>query len=569
MPTQRRRTRDLIIIAGFVVLLAILFWPSGGDDPETDAAPEDDFSSMTPTPDTTSTPEPEPEQATTCEPGDSARLLNRWVGALNAGDTELLASMFPERGASVPTAASFPGMDQSILHSFTVHESGAMSDPVEVLDYLAERRQSQNEHWRIDDVDIQRLERSADGDVAELDRATVTFARNADDLPDHAIHGAIVLNCLSQQVLLVELYSDKPELALPIPVDVFLAAVGPYGTGEMRDLRMIVSTDLREDTGSLSQWDIRRIEANSMTGSYVERVTVQTLNGNQILEYIYDGSRWYLTHRGWREMGDLTGWNVLPLEIMLTRREPSVTADILRDHRDEIPEEGSITLSSEFEVREELERALAATVPLSEPVEGVIEVEVEDGNLVRTRYRLIDRQLGLNSSAPEIQWLHIHRRDRYESVFFTRPPGFSVDEQQYIPQGDLTEWMTLIERTDHLEGIGERFGVFWDQDSYEVLIIPSRGFSHEHTRGDDWPLTWEREQREVSGYTVIVAGPSDSDLPHAAILDTRRYRYEIRIDPGQLSNPDEWEFDRLHDLIIELLQAEQSEGGLRWIGPGN
>jgi hypothetical protein len=566
MSLPRRRTRDLIAVAVFVILLAILFWPSRGGEEETDAAPDGDAALETPTPEGTATPEA--QRSLACEADGSVRLLNAWVGAVNAGDQERLAGMFPENGAETPRASSYPGMDQSILHSFTVHESGAMSSPDDVLAYLGSRHQEQNERWRIDDVEMQRLDRSRDQDAVELDKATVRFMRTADDLPDHEVHGTIVLNCFSEQILLVDLFTDEPDLALPIPVDDFLAAVGPYGTGEMRDLRMIVSTDLREDTGSLGQWDIRRIEANSMGGNYVERVTVETLNGNQIVEYVYDGSQWYLNQRGWQEMGDLTGWGVLPLEIMLTRREPSVTADILKDHLDEIPTEGSATFSVEFEAREELRRA-AALVPRAEAVDGVIEVEVQDGNLVRTSYRLRDRQLGVHSSVPEIRWLHIHRRDRYEPEQFARSSGFQPDEQQYIPPADLETSMTLTERLEHLDGIGERYQLEWNGDTYQVLISPSRGRSHEGTRGDEWPLTWELQRREAGGHIVVLGGPSDAELPSAAIWDTRQYRYEVTIDPDQLLDPDSWQFADLQAVILALLQGEVSESGWRWIGPGN
>jgi hypothetical protein len=568
MAAKHRRTRDLIIVAVFLVVAVVLFWPGGGDEPDTDAAPNDDFSETSPTPEPSPTPESDSETEQACTPDDSQRLLYRWVGAVNANDTEKLSEMFPETGGPTPSMSTHPGMDQSILHAFRVHESGNMSDPGEVLDYLTMRNQEANQYWRIDDVTIQRLERGQAAEGAELDRAMVQFLRSADDLPDHQLAGTIVLNCFTQQILLVDLSTDHVDLALPIAVDDFLAAVGPYGTGEMRDLRMIVSTDIREDTGSLTQWDIRRIEANSMTGSYVERVNVRTMNDNEILEYVYDGSRWYLSHRGWQEMGDLTGWSVLPLEIMLTRHEPSITASILREHLDEIPSEGSHSLSGTFEVREELQRALAA-IPGTEPVEGIIEVDLEDGNLVRTRYRIVDRQLGLSLNVPEIRWLHIHRRDRYEPSQFARPQGFSPDEQQYIPAPDLDDRMQLIERVDHLDGIGERYELDWNDTTYEVLISPSRGWSHEETRGDDWPLTWERELLEVGGYVVVLGRPSGEGLPAAAIWDTRRFRYELAIDTEQFEGPESWNVDELQQIVIGLLQAEASETGLRWIGPGS
>jgi hypothetical protein len=569
---SQRRTRDLIIVAVFLLIIVLLFWPSRDDEQETDAALNNDFSETTPSPESTPTVEEDSDSSTDigeqCVPGDSERLLYRWVGAVNAGDHDTLAEMLPASGSSTPSSNSYPGMDQRILHSFLVHESGTMSDPDSVLGYLTSRVSEANERWRIDEVDVHRLERGQSADGDELDRANVRFLRSADDLPDHEIHGTVVLNCMTGQVLLVDLITEHAELALPIDVEDFLAAVGPYGTGEMRDLRMIVSTDIREDTGSLRQWDIRRIEANSMSGSYVERVNVQTLNGNEILEYVYDGSRWYLQHRGWREVGDLTGWGVLPLEIMLTRREPSVTADLIRDHLEEIPAEGPHTLAGTFEVRDDLNRALA-TIPLSEPVEGILEVDLEDGNLVRTRYRIVDRQLGVNLDVPEIQWVHIHRRDRYEPPQFTRPQGFTLDEPQYAPPATFQDQFQLIERLDHLDGIGERYEVELNGSTYTLLISPSRGSSHEETRGDDWPLTWERELHEIGGQIVVLGGPPDEALPVAAIWDTRRYRYELTIDPEQLADPDSWQFTDMQDEILELLQAEASDSALRWIGPGS
>jgi hypothetical protein len=528
MTAERRRMRDLIAAGLFIGLIVFLFWPSGNDQPETDAAP--DGVSEVETPSVESTAEPTQAAIALCDVDDAHDVLRAWVDAINSGDRETLEVMLPDSGAPSPSTASYPSMDHNVLHSFTVHESGQMAAPGDVIDYLEERHTEHNESWRVQEVGVQRMSRGHSADGLELDRLSVRFARSADDLPDHEVTGEIIMNCHQQQVLMVVLETDAAELALPIPVEEFLGAVGPYGTGEMRDLRMIVSTDVREDTGSLARWDIRRIEANSMSGQYVESVEVSSINNEQIVQYTYDGSNWYLENRGWREMGSLTGWNTLPLEIMLTRGEPSHTADVLRSHIEEIPDEGTATFSGEFEVREELQRAVAM-VPRSESVDGVIEVEVQDGNLVRTRYRLVDRQLGTHSSVPDIQWVHIKRRDRYDPQVFVRPPGFEQDEQQFQPPPDLAGQLELVERTDHQEGVGERFELEWNGNVHELLVTPSRGPSHENSLGDEWPLTWDREWMLVDDHMVTLAGPDLEQFPEAVLWDTGEYRYELRIAP--------------------------------------
>jgi hypothetical protein len=566
MSAQQRRIRDLVAIAIFVALLLVLFWPAGDDDDSGDAAPDGVAETGTPTPEPTALPANQRELA--CEPADAFRVLNAWVGAFNTGDSETLAEMLPEEGAETPVASSYPGMDQAILHSFTIHESGTMSAPEDVLDYLVSRQSEHNERWRVDDVHVQRLERAAESGATELDRATVAFQRTADDIPEHVVSGDIVLNCDLMQVLMVDLFSDDAELALPIPFDEFLSAVGPYGTGEMRDLRMMVSTDLREDFGALSQWDIRRIEANSMSGSYVETVRVMTPGGNELLHYVYDGAQWFLRYRNWQEVGDLTGWAVLPLEIMMTRLEPSITADLLREHLEEIPVEGTTTLTGEFEVREELRRAAEATTPLFETVDGVIEVEIQDGNLIRTNYRLLDRQTGTHFSAPEIEWLHIHRRDRYDTSLFSRPAGFSPDAQQFQPPDDLQDAMTLIERRDHLDGIGEHFELDWNGVNARLLVMPSRGRTQESAWGDDWPLTWNSERTEFGAATIITAGPEGQNFPTVGLWDTGRFRFELTVDPETLSNPEQWNSSEVLEIARALLVAEDSgQGGWRTTGP--
>lgn len=565
MTPGRRRIRDLVAVALFIGLLAFLFWPEGSGDPESDAAPDGVTELEDPIPDATETPIP--PRALSCDDDfGPVRLLNSFVAAVNSADREALEELFPEQGAESPIIRSHSGMNQSQLHSFRVHESGAMSEPAEVVDYIVERSRDFNERWRMDDVEVLRLTRSQDASGEELDRLTVGFHRYADDSHSHDVFGEIILNCYRQQVLLVELETDDPTLALPIPVDEFLGAVGPYGTGEMRDLRMIVSTDLREDTGWPLSWDIRRIEANSMSGTYVEHVTVDTLNGTRLIDYVYDGANWYLDKLGWREVGDLTGWSVLPLEIMLTRQEPSITANVLRDHLDEIPEEGEAVFTGTFELRDEL-RDAAALVPLAEAVEGVVEVTISDGNLVSTSYRLVDRQLGQHSHVPEIEWIHIRRLDRYDAGQFLRPAGFEPDGLQYEEFEAFTGGLEFVDRLDHQDGIGERFELSWNDGAVEVIIRPSRGLSHELSRGDDWPITWGIEHMLVNGYSVTLAGADYETFPEAAVWDTRRYRYEIRVDPDGEQIPEEWGMSHVMDIATAFLAAEPSEGGWRWIGP--
>jgi hypothetical protein len=564
MPSGRRRIRDLIAAALFIGVLAFLFWPSGSDDPDTEAAPDGVSEQEQPTPEGTATPIAPRELA--CEDGGSVRVLNAFVAAVNTADVDTLQQMLPGQGAESPITRSYSGMNQSLLHAFRIHESDLLTDPSDVIDYVSHRVEHQNERWRMDDVDVQQMGRTMSGNGNELDRLTVGFHRYADDLPSHDIFGEIVINCEQRQILMVDLETDEPELALPIPVEEFLAAVGPYGTGEMRDIRMIVSTDLREDTGRPLAWDIRRLEANSMTGSYVEAVQVDTMNGNRIVDYVYDGSRWYLDKRGWQEVGDLTGWSVLPLEIMLTRQEPSITANIIRDNLDDIPDSGTVVLSGPFEVREEL-RDAAALVPLAEAVDGVVEIEIVDGNLVRSNYRLVDRQLGVHSSVPEIRWLHIRRLDRFDPPSFARPAGFEPDAQQFTEPESLSADMELIERIDHGDGIGERFELSWEDGVVELTVSPSRGLSHDQSRGDDWPLNWEQEQMLVHGYTVTMAGADYDAFPDAAVWDTRRYRYEISVAPDADSRPSGWGPGSVMEIASELIAAEPPQGGWRWIGP--
>src|SRR5688572_2348654 len=141
MSAVQLRTRDLVLIAIFVLLLILLLWPSGDEEPEADADPDDLAIVESPTPEPTATPAPQRDLS--CEQGDAARVLISWVAALNNADIDTLADMLPDHGAPTPSTVTFPGMNQEILHSFQVHESGALSRPVDVLDYLEIRVQEQ------------------------------------------------------------------------------------------------------------------------------------------------------------------------------------------------------------------------------------------------------------------------------------------------------------------------------------------------------------------------------------------------------------------------------------------
>ncbi len=552
MPAQRRTIRDVSAIAIFLIVVAILFWPGGDNGPESDAAPDGDaLESETPVAEATPTVPPE----SACDVEDSIDVVHQFVRALNDGEPDEIRSLIPSEGTRSDSAAVHPGMDQSILHRLRVHESGEFAEPDQVIDHFAARHAA-GEVWEVTDIHGHRIHRGTDAEGPELDQLSVIVRRNADDLPGHELEGDIVVNCEDGTIIHLDLETHDPVLALPLPVEDFLSAVGPYGTAEMRDLRMIVSTDLREDWGSLRAWDIHRIEANSTSGTYVERVTISTPAGEPVIDYRYDGLRWYLDQRGWREVGDITGWSVLPLEIMITREEPSTTARIIRDNIDEIPEDGRVTLTGDFEVREDL-RTAAAVIPRAEAVDGLIEVEIEDGNLTRTRYRLVDRQMGVHSNTPEIQWISIHRRTRFDASIFSRPAGFERDEQQYHPPDNLSADFELIERLYPDDRIGERFSLDWNDGAAILTVQPSRGISSETTRGDDWPLTWATRRSIAGGIPVVMAGPEQGVFPISTVWDTGSYRFDLRVEPDSPGVSDRWDESAAIEIVEALLATDE------------
>jgi hypothetical protein len=97
--------------------------------------------------------------------------------------------------------------------------------------------------------------------------------------------------------------------------------------------------------------------------------------------------------------------------------------------------------------------------------------------------------------------------------------------------------------------------------------MPSRSRSREISWGDDWPLTWVLERIEFGDATIITGGPDQDIYPVAAVWDTGRYRFELRIDPDGLSNPDQWQRGVVREIANQLLAAESSEDGQWfWLG---
>jgi hypothetical protein len=564
---RRRQIIDCSIIAVVLVVLAVLFWPSFGNGEELDPAPDGVAEEvMTPTadvePDETVTPEatlsptPDPDEdyPALCVPGDATQILANFIQRFNDGDFDALAEMLPPDGSESPTSSVYPGMNQHILHSFATHESGAMSSRDAVLDYLAMRHDA-GEFWRLKEYRLSRMYRNPDFGNPELDEAYAVIQRSSEEFHTHEMQGRAVINCVDGLIILWEFSTDDPELALPIMIDDFLGAVGPYGLAEMRNLRMIVSTDLRPDGGTLKEWDIRRDEANSVAGLYVERITVNDLSGGPVVLFVYDGQRWYLDQRGWEATGNVTGPTVLPPEIMMTRREPSTTSELIRAHLDQIPEEGTYVIQDRFEIGPEM-LAAYSRVDSSGAVEGLIEVEIQDGALVRTRYRLIGES-SLHFTAPEIRWIDIVRADRYEATLFYLPQSYRNIEPQYEIPDELAGRMTLVGEIDHFEGIGELYELRWDDLLIYVTVMPSRGGVEQDARGDDWDLVWRPSRTVFDDLHVTVAEAGDRFYPSHALWDSGDYRFELSLDPDVTAAPDRWDMDELRAVVEALTRAIQ------------
>jgi hypothetical protein len=562
-----RRFLDYALVISVALVALFLLWPSGsggsGDSgDETGAAAEvstpasddgdrseDDANGDASDPQATEETDSSEFQ---CLPGDGAQVLANVVQRFRAGDFERLAAMLPPDGAESATSSVYPGMNPHILYGFSMPGYEDVRNRETVIEFLRERHEA-GEVWRLKEFALSGTYKDPEAENSKIDVAHAIIQRSAPDFETHEVYGSAVINCIDGLLLVWDFETDHPDFIEPLPVDDFLANLSPYGYGEQRSLRMIVTSDVRPDGGGLYQWDLRREEANTSEGVFVENVAVMDLDGNRLINYVWDGQNWTLYQRGWRDTGQVSHRPEIPFEIMLARREPSFTGGILREHLDEIPTEGHHVIVEELEgvpdVLQGTGRLIDAPI-----VSTTFEIEIEDGRIIRSRYRMAD-SAGGHVLTPEIRWVSMERIRNYDPTLFNLPFHLTEFDHQYEPPSTLAAEMTRVSLERQPDGPGELFEIRQDELTMPALVMvtPSRGGLDSDARGIDWEPTWALERAEYSGGDLVWSDHNDAGYPTLALWDDGRFRYELRMS-SQLPPYDRWDLDRLIE-IIELLSG--------------
>jgi hypothetical protein len=548
---RRRPWIEYVVVGTLVTILTLFFWPFGGQQAADDPQPEQPVEArvVTPVPSPTPTPTPEPEQAMPvilCTPGDVTQPFVDFIRHFNAGDFDRLRQMLPDE-AHLRAPAVTVGMraEQRQFYGFYHQSRTGLSDPDDVVSWLQTRHEA-GERWRLLEYRLGRQYMDEVRGTPELDTVTAFIQRRADDFPTHVVEGTATINCVVDLVIHWSFFTGDPDLAEPITVDHFLSTIGPYNPGQMRFMRVIVTTGLRDDGGALLEWEILRDEATSTEGRFVERVRVRTLDGDTIVTLVFDADRWYLNQRGWEAKGDVSRLPVLPLEIMVARQDPTRSAHLIIEQLDEIPEEGAFVIEQDLDdMPQELRmysHYLGATM-----VEQSFEVLIEDGAVTHSRFRLLDDD-GVHYFTPEIRWVEIRRAEGYDPRLFMLPggiidPGFQFDLPTSIPDG-----LILVSAERESGGQSELFVLDSDGVPLEVRVMPSRGGLDVRSGAGMWDPARPVHVVEASHGPVLWTSQRDDGQPTGAIWDTGRYRFELHLT-GDLAPGTVWDEATLIELV--------------------
>jgi hypothetical protein len=567
-----------LLLVGALVTLWIwneLLGVQESDPPPPPVAEE----AATPTPEThpesTPTPEAEPEPAVTptavptnepdeaiaaqCTPGDVAQVLSDFVGAFNAGNFDRLRELLPDEPYEHAPTYPQPQGPQDVLWMFRHHPDDAITDPDEVIAYL-EKRHAAGERWQLKEYQIDR-----DGnpmmEMPEIRVAHAVFQRRADDMESHLLEARLHVNCVEKLVVLWQSFSNDPAVARPIMVEDFLAAAEPLQYSQEFTLRLLITMDYRVDGGAPGEFDLRRFESVGPEQRERERVVVSSTDSRGavrgVVYYVQDGYEWLLQQRGWDVIGELPDEPQLPLEIRIAQTEPEMTAELIRDRLDEIPADGSITLRSELQ---SLPAFLQNAVRVIESpiVEQTFEVDIVDGAVVRSRYRIVD-ETGNKVLTPEIRFIEF-RRTSPNRLQFQIPQQHQAGDFQYQIPDQLPDEISFQSQQRHDDGMSENYRLRWNNVSLGLLVTPSRGGLDPSFNGDR--SEWHPDQVELADYsagTLMWMDPDDAGHPTHAMWDTGWYRFTLTVDAHELPPGAEWDVEILVAVVEALSQVPGAE----------
>jgi hypothetical protein len=572
---RRRQRLEYVVIGLLAVALVLFFWPFGGEQavpaPEVDETREAVAETRTPSPEPDSTtapaadatpspalspptPTPTPVIISPCQPEEGLAIFNDFVDAFNAGDFDRIRRLLPDEPHG--TRPAFPGaygpaIEHENLYMFRHDPDEATNVPDEAIDLLS-HRYLVGERWQVVEAVSGEFYRQLY--AQDLDTIRVWLAREADDLPEHEMHGRVMVNCALGVLILWNFFTDDPRVlaaaAEPLTVEEFLAAAEPPPGHQMRVLRLHVSVDVRPDGGTLTEWEVLRREADRAGVGFQEEVLVRTLENRWFGNYRFDGRRWGLQQRGWEALTEATEPPPLSFDMEIARSEPQMTAELLRDHSDGIPAEGQHIL------RRDLDAIPSFLEPYPLDRYGAIEdvsfeVLIEDGRVIGSRYRMFDAS-GESGATIEYRFIEVAGDVHYSQAYFLthgrREPGQQYQFPEPLPAGIA---VTSEERASDL--LSERYELDWHGTPLTLVVSPSRAGLDSDAIGDDCDPAWGVHQVEYEHGWIVWHDAPGAGHPVAAIWDNGWYRFELTIAEDDADAVwDEAALVELAELLSEL-----------------
>jgi hypothetical protein len=541
-----------------VLILAVAFWPFGGDtDDQGDGTDTPPIVAIgeTPSPQSVADDEAATEPSDlSCEPSDAAQAMAGFVDRYNAGDLDALRAMLPED--SDPRApSSDPGeANPALLLGFFYDADTVFGTRDEVVEFLAERHEA-GERWQLTVDALGSDAVDTPPSAAEIEVVRASIERHIGDDPSGESRGIAVIDCAREQVVLWAFDSFIVDAAGPIPVEQFLDAAGAYNIGEGRVVHMRIAIDLREDGGALREWDVLRIEGGDGSGNLRQVVYVDTLDGQRAVTYIFDGARWFIDQRGWQASGNAVAPS-LPAEITLVRAEPARTAELIVARQDEIPQAGPYTLSQELPLDPEEFFALGEAID-SPIVERWFDVLIEDGNVIISRYRMVDES-GNEILTPEVRFVDVRRSGDGDAEALVDAPGLDGEEFQFRMPDPLPEGIEILGQERGPDGLAETLQVQWRGVPLTIRVTPSRGGLDPRVPVEQWGPSAPERVVGYNGNWLVWQAAEGTDVPVGAVWDDGRHRFDLTASLENVPSDATWHEGALVELVATLFAAAGS-----------
>jgi hypothetical protein len=569
--SRRRRILDSAAVGIVVLALAVLFWPFDGS-PDDDAAdglteiaettptlvhetpdsPAPDIAvtpsvepSLTPTSRPASAPSPTPHEPHPCDSVDLARIVIAFVDRFNEADLDGLRELLPAKSYAYAPSLSGILIRPEQFHAFIDHRDW-MGDIDEIIHFLRTQHE-RGERWRLEDVETHGSRANQfwrDSGLADVS-ATLIRSRAGFDLDE--LFGGATVNCADETIVVWRFLHEEALETEPIPIDEFLEGMKPLEPGQMRTTLMDVSTTVRIDGGALNRWRVQHDQALDSDGTQLQRVFIRGGADRDESMLVIGRDGWYLNHRGWEAAGGGSP-PALPLEYELVLHQPDLTADLIRQHEVEIPDEGRHLLTRNID-------EIPGFLPYSRHfLQGEIEfgefiTNVEDRSLSHVVFRVFDRSCQPFVS-PELRFIGVRSLNAFDPTGFEVTPAGTISERQFHTSDPIAEDLNDAGQSE--DGFGEvyefeRFGL-----EFRVEVSPSRGGLYPSARGDDWEPEWFVHAMRMDVEWIRWTDAHGAGHPTHAIWDTGRYRFSLAVQSDPLPSDVVWGQDRLLHVVRAL-----------------